>query len=110
MSNEEFDKNGNLIYWKNSDGSEYWNKFDENHNSIYTKFSSGREIWRKFDKNNFCIHYKDSFGYEDWRKYDERGNLILITQQEFKQIENIKVRKELYLNIKRSNRFELIDI
>ena len=87
--NEKFDKNDNLIYWKDSNGNEYWNKFDENDHSIYTKFSSGREIWYKYDENN---------------------NGISITEQEFKQIKRNKERQEFLYKNKYCNRFELIDI
>ena len=37
MSKEikEYDKNGNLIYYKSYSGYEEWKKFDENNNVIY---------------------------------------------------------------------------
>ena len=73
-------------------------EFDERGNLIHFKDSSGYEYWQEFDKNNNEIHYKDSDGSEYWYKYDENNIPIDITQQ------------ELYLNIKRSNRFEIIDI
>jgi len=84
---EEYDRNKNLIYFKSSFGSEYWQEFDKNNNVIYYKFSD--------NSNN----------YEYWYKYDENRQ-IEITEQEFKQIERIK----LYLNNKKINRFSLMDI
>ena len=128
MSNsiKKYDKRGNLIYVKkNIFGHKCWYKYDKNDNKIYTKLSNGYECWKKYDKNNNMIYYKWR-EQEEWHKYDEnnneiyrkvndgtefyfeyyKGHKIEITQQEFKQIE----RTKLYLNNKRSNRFELIDI
>ena len=82
--NREYDLNYNLIYYK--EGS--WN------------------IWRKFDEKGRIIYYKNSVGDEMFYKFDKKSKTIEITHQEFKQIE----RTKLYLNIKRSNRFELMDI
>jgi len=87
MSNKEikeYDKNNNLIYFKNQNGSEFWQEYDENNN---------------------CIHYKDSYG-EYWYKYDKDNKRIRITHQEFKQIE----RTKLYFNNKKCSRFEIMDI
>ena len=44
----EYDKNGNLIHFKNS---------------------LGGEEWREYDSNGNLIHYKDSNGYEEWAEY-----------------------------------------
>jgi len=85
-------------------------EFDKNKNLIYHKYSNGYEYWRKYDENNKVIHAKNSIGYENWYKYDENNEQIEITQQEFKQIERRKEKQELYLNIKNSNRFEIMDI
>ena len=81
-------------------------KYDGNNNEIYFKNSFGYESWREYDENNRVIYRKDSNTYESWYKYDKDNEQIEITQQEFKQIE----RTKLYLNIKRSNRFEIMDI
>jgi len=70
------DKNGNIIYHKNSDGFEYWYEFDSNNNLIHSKNSDGFEYWYEFDSNNNCIHYKDSDGDECWREYDSNNNGI----------------------------------
>ena len=131
MSNKdikEYDGKGNLIYLKYSPapGYEYWYKYDENNNRIHFKSSSSYECWYEYDENNNETHYKSTSGHEYWREYDKNNNMIyfknsndleywwkyidntciIITEQEFKQIE----RTKLYLNIKRSNRFEIMDI
>jgi len=80
-------------------------KYDKNKNMIYFKNSEGREEWREYDENNKLVHYKSSTGYEYWWKF-ETIFPTLITQQEFKQIERIK----LYLNNKKCSRFSLMDI
>ena len=56
-------------------------------------------------KNNNEIHCKSSDGFEAWYKR-ENNRKIEITEQEFKQIE----RRKLYLNNKKINRFEIMDI
>ncbi len=86
---KKYDDRGNLIYFNNSNGFEYWQKYDENNNIIY---------------------WKDCLGHEFWNKFDEYGKCIEITHQEFKQIERTKLKQELYLNNKKCNRFELMDI
>jgi len=113
MSNKEikeYDKNNNLVYYKGSFGLEFWYKYDKNSNLIHKKNSNGFEVWKEYDENNNLIHSKYPDGIEYWYKYNENNYRIEITQQEFKQIERRKEKQELYLNIKRSNRFELMDI
>ena len=102
----KYDKNNNLVHFKNSKGYEEWKEYDENNNKIHYKNSGGDEEWFKYDEYNNLVYCKSSYGNEMWFKYDEKKKQILITQQEFKQIERIK----LYLNIKNSNRFEIMDI
>ena len=103
----KYNKNNRIIYEKDSDNNETLNKYDENDNLIYSKYSPCHfEYWYKYDENDNRIYYKDSHGREYWYKNDYWGKRTEITKQEFKQIE----RTKLYLNIKRSNRFELMDI
>jgi len=102
----KFNKNNKVIYEKNSDNREWWSKYDERDNLIYNKYSpDNHEWWYKYDENDNRIYYKDSSGVEYWYRNDW-GRQTKITKQEFKQIE----RTKLYLNIKRSNRFEIMDI
>ena len=107
---ESYDKNGNLIYCKNKFGYECWAQYNEGNREIYFENSRGFKYWSKYDLNNNLIHSKGSNGIECWYKYDENNEQIKITQQEFKQIERRKEKRELYLNIKKSNRFEIMDI
>ena len=81
-------------------------EYDENNNLIHYKDALGFENWYKYDENNRIINSKDSKGYEEWYKRIDKHILLIITQQEFKQIE----RKKLYLNNKKCSRFELMDI
>ena len=108
MSEEfkKYDKRGNLIYYRNSDTYESWAEFDDNNNELSFKNSNNYGYWCKYDENNNLIHYKNTYGFEFWYKYDENNKQIDITEKEFKQIERIK----LYLNNKKINKFELIDI
>ena len=127
---KEYDKKGNLINIKWSDGEETWKEYDENNNEVYFKSSTGYESWYEYDEKNRLIYYKNSNGLEEWQNYNKKDNLkyfkssdgeegwykriedkgIEITQQEFKQIERVEARQELYFNNKKCNRFELMDI
>jgi len=73
---EEYDKNNNLMYHKNSIGDECWREYDKNNNLIHYKDSDGDEYWREYDKNNNLIHYKNSDGFEYWREYDKDNNWV----------------------------------
>ena len=76
LSISEYDNNGNLIHYKNSDGNEEWKEYDSNGNLIHYKNSNGYEYWKEYDSNGNLIHVKDSNGYEEWGEYDSNGNLI----------------------------------
>ena len=73
---KEYDENNNLIHCKYSDGSEYWQEYDESNNLIHYKDSNGVEEWKEYDENNNLIHFKNSNGYEEWKKYDKNNNII----------------------------------
>ncbi len=108
---KEYDKKGNLIYCKDIFGDEIWKKYNENNSQIYFKNSFGYEQWREFDKNNNMIHWKDTNNNKYWYKYSEDKNkIVIITQQEFKQIERNKERQEFLFKNKYCSRFELMDI
>ena len=70
------DKNGNLIYWENSNG--YWHKikYDSNGNVIYWENSNGYWYKKEFDSNGNEIYYEDSDGFWYKREYDSNGNKI----------------------------------
>ena len=42
MEKREYDEKGNLVHYKNSDGSESWSEYDEKGNEIHYKNSDGR--------------------------------------------------------------------
>ena len=73
---KEYDTNGNLIHYKNSDVCEEWKEYDANGNLIHYKDSDGREEWKEYDTAGNIIHYKKHNGYEYWDEYDTAGNLI----------------------------------
>ena len=51
-------------------------KFDENGNKIYYKDSDGYEYWSEYNTNGNEIHFKDNYGDEEWFEYDSNGNMI----------------------------------
>ena len=59
---ELFDKNGNLIYWENSNGDLVKSEFDSNNNEIYYENSDGLWSKREYDSNNNRIYCEDSDG------------------------------------------------
>ena len=72
----EYDKHGNEIHCKHSNGYECWKEYDKHGNEIHCKHSNGYEWWKEYDKHGNEIHYKDSNGYEGWKEYDKNGNEI----------------------------------
>ena len=56
------DKNGNIIYYENSDGIWYRQEYDSNGNKIY--YENSDEFWHKYeyDSNGNAVYYKDSDG------------------------------------------------
>lgn len=75
----EYDSNGNLIYWKNCNtGYEKYYEYDENNNMIFWKYGTGLADCRKiYNKNGKLIQefLKDANNLS-WWKYDENGNLL----------------------------------
>ena len=56
------DKNGNQIYFENSNGTWVKRKFDSNGNEIYYENSSGFWVKWEYDSNGDLIYYEDSKG------------------------------------------------
>jgi hypothetical protein len=70
------DKNGNEIYYEDSNG--YWVKseYDSNGNRVYYEDSNGDWEKREFNSNGNQIYYEDSNGYWCRREYDSNGKEI----------------------------------
>lgn len=79
----EYDRNGNLIHYKNSNGYEYWKEYDSNGNLIHYKNSDGKEEWNEYDSNGNQIHYKDNDGEEYWHEYTYWKNGKVKTKTEY---------------------------
>ena len=75
---KEYDKKGNLIHYRGSNGYEWWREVDEKGNEIHYRDSNGYEYWREYDAKNNCIHCRYSDGFEYWSEYDENSNTIHI--------------------------------
>lgn len=71
----EYDKKGNLIHSRDSDGLEMWREYDANDNLIHFRDSNGVEAWKEYDENGNVIHFRNSNGVERWWEYDEKGNV-----------------------------------
>jgi hypothetical protein len=70
------DKNGNQIYYEDSNG--YWSKweYDSNGNQIYFEDSYGYWYKKEYDTKGNEIYFENSKGYWVKREYDSNGNLI----------------------------------
>jgi hypothetical protein len=70
------DKNGNLIYWEDSNG--YWSKYeyDSNGNAIYYENSYGFWIKWEYDSDGNVIYSENSGGFWIKWEYDSDGNEI----------------------------------
>ena len=56
------DKNGNIIYYENSDGWWVKSEYDSNGNQIYWENSNGFWTKREYDSNGNPIYWEDSDG------------------------------------------------
>ena len=70
------DKNGNQIYFEDSNGS--WGKYeyDSNGNLTYFEDSNGDWFKKEYDSNGNEIYYEVSTGYWSKSKFDSNGNKI----------------------------------
>ena len=71
-----YDKKGNKVYSKNSEGKEIWYEYNGNNKEIHTEDSDGNETWSEYNTKGSIIHYKSSGGYECWYQYDSNGNIV----------------------------------
>jgi hypothetical protein len=75
----KYNSEGNLIYYKDSDGDEFW--CDDMGNYIYFKNSTGyEEWWRKYDENNNHFFYLTKKYKIKWKKnliFTEYRNKII---------------------------------
>ena len=90
------DKNGNEIYWEDSEG--YWSKreYDINGNRIYCEYSDGFWFKSEYDAHGKEIYYEDSYGYWSKREYDANGKEIYWENSDGFIIDNRPKQKELH--------------
>lgn len=93
---KDYDENGNLILYKDTEDTWIEFKYDDQNNMIYFKDHINlRESWHRYDDKNrliyrkdsdgkvqqweynpLCTHYKDNTGYETWITYNKYGKPI----------------------------------
>ena len=81
------DKNGNLIYYEDSDG--YWIKStcDSNGNRIYSENSNGHWLKREYDSNGNRIYFENSHGkIVDNRPKSCEGKVVEIDGKKYKLV------------------------
>jgi len=82
------DKNGNQIYFENSEGSWLKREFDSNGKEIYIEYSNGSWAKREFDSNGNEIYFLTSYGFWLKTEYDSNGNLIYYENSDGVVIDN----------------------
>jgi hypothetical protein len=84
----EYDSNGNEIYYEESDG--FWSKYkyDSNGNQVYYEYSDGYWYKREYDSNGNRIYYENSNGYWYKWEYDSNGNQIYYEDSNGQIIDN----------------------
>ena len=71
-----YDKKGNELTFKNSDGYSWEYTYDERGNKLTYK-NSGDYSWEKtYDKKGNRLTFKDSTGYSTEKTYDKKGNQL----------------------------------
>jgi len=72
------DKNGNLIYWEDSDGWWVKREYDSQGDEIYLEDSDGYWEKREYDSKGNRIYLETSNGLWEKREYDSKGNRIYL--------------------------------
>jgi len=82
------DKNGNEIYYENSDG--YWVKYeyDSNGKQIYAETSKGYWSKREYDSDGNKIYLENSRGFWVKKEFDSDGKQIYYEDSNGKVINN----------------------
>jgi len=85
---EIIDKNGNEIYYENSDGYCEKSEYDFNGKTIYFENSNGYWVKREFDSNGNEIYFENSRGVWVKQEYNSNGNVIYCENSDGKVIDN----------------------
>ena len=81
------DKNGNVIYYENSNGRWTKSEYDSKDNCIYFENSNGYWVKREYDSQGNRIYYEDSKGeIIDHRFKPCEGKEIVIGGEKFKLV------------------------
>ncbi len=83
------DKNGNQIYYENSNGYWYKKEYDSNGNRIYVDDSDGFWIKYKYDSKGNRIYYENSNGdiVDKRPKSTCNGKVVEVDGKKYKLIE-----------------------
>lgn len=105
---KKYDKNDNLVYCKDTNGTEHWYEYNNRGYRTYHKISGGFEEWFEYDECDREIHYTCP-NAEEWFRYDVNGKQIEITEQEFDEIKSREQEQE-FLNRVEVDRFKLMEL
>ena len=82
------DRNGNEIYYEESNGYWYRREYDSNGNGIYYENYNGYWVKKEYDSNGNEIYLEDSNGYWSKSEYDSKGNEIYYENSSGEVIDN----------------------
>ena len=57
----EYDSNGNMTYWENSEGLWVKREYDENSKTTYYESEDGYWYKQEFDSNSKLTYYEDGY-------------------------------------------------
>jgi len=81
------DKNGNKIYWENSNEDWIKREYDSNGNEIYHENSNEDWIKREYDSNGKVIYWENSHGdIVDNRSKSCEGKVVEIDGKKYKLV------------------------
>ena len=78
------DKNGNQIYYEDSEGFWYRREYDEDGNKIYYEDSEGYWYRREYDKKGNKVYFENSFGTIIDKRNSCEGKVVEIDGKKYK--------------------------
>ena len=93
---KKLDERGNVIYQKESDGSETWKWYYDNDqvSRVYCRSaSSGLECWKNYNQDGTVAEYRDSSGF--CINYNDRGHSLMYYDLETEKLVHISKLAEL---------------
>ena len=92
----DYDAKGNLLHFKSPEFEE-WNSYDRDGNLLSYRNGNGYFFRNEFDADGNCVHWKNSLGDEEWHRFDSDGNEVWM-----KSSDGLEVKKEWWASRERN--------